>query len=1140
MKKVIRLTKQDIRNIVNESLTLLNENTGVTFNGEAYPEGGWAVIVVGGVASGKSTVEKNKLLINGKVINSDHWREMVADAINTETNGSNAVTHIKDTPQFSQIKDKLGDNVDLKNPSHVNLINTLATDKKGLNLTQKQKQGLLAGNAGKPSHKLPNLLFEIGGKYEERIPEIIDYLEKFKEPLTKTATRSRVARPATNIQLNAHPIYIFNLRFKDGRTEQIQFSNEDELFSKLKNRLPQNFSDDVIRKLMGNTNNIEKLNESVSDESNKGYKISIVWVLSNRQIAFASMLNRDRQVGPISFHKSHNFNTDEEVGVIPVINSVKDKIDEVWCILTSTFDINNGDRIDRRLTNNESKNSVIKLTRDENGNFILPESITFGDKNNPKKIDDIIGNPKKVRTYNGYKKEGAALAMPNQDTGKLSYEQYPTIKNANDWADTHNGQFIKNVDVFRNSNKNTKSRDHSTLFENRNLDSFKKILNECVRSVLKETVDEYGFSVIRYGNRGRGNTPKLYTVYDNSDENGNYYYDLMQISDPSERQKAFQAISNSEKLPREIQGITPQPNGIDLDTRTKIDRDSENKNPYITSKKNIYNDTLMFIKNNYNTIVKLLFPQKYGITDTSYTDTAGKIRSLLNNKKQTQEEYTEEETNSLIKNCNFCLTLITRTHNSLNRNKKESINYIELPTDKCTSDGVANDYLIIISGLLSGLFNPNNIDYYATPYSKTANFYKNRQQLLKSKRNVSYYKSVVPSTSVEVITLFPFKDFGGTELLKANALSANNSVINDIYANGDKNISRIPVQFMDKSKESFINMTVQHAWDVLNNSERFSPNYIICVPSTARFNEDYIAKLSSANPKSKSYEAFIIKDWLRYKIDKSTEDKIRNYLSYLDYRGDNRLNITTNNLMDIIKRGVANTALWMVSKVVDEFLFNKYPETNKYKSGFIRHYIQRLQNSDNTYKTLLNIGDYAEYPVPRNLFKHILENKNLENDIITTIKQEFDPYINNGMPLKVDINRVMYQDKPQQMTSLVSSGYTGASISGQLLRPLIADVYVVNEPQYELTVEGKQMIEQMQIAQNNITLNEKQRVELAHQKILIFDDDIDTGSSLKLTINALNRVMQEANITNTRLMCMTLFGKTKEGVAQQKKTKKQV
>ena len=1138
MKKIIRLNEQDISNIIDETISLMCENKGVTFNGEAYPNGGWAVIVVGGVASGKSTVENNKLLINGKIINSDHWREMVADAINTETNNPDkAVTHIKDTPQFAKVKDKLGDNVDLTNSNHVNVINALSTEKSGFNLTHKQKQSLLAANANKPSDRLPNLLFEIGGKYEERIPEIIQFLDKFKEPYNKKTLKPKKENNTT--QPNAKTKYVFNLRFSNGKVEQIPFSTEEELFNKLKEK---NYSDVVVNKLMNQKRNIEPLNESTANETSKGYKISVVWVLSNRQVAFASMLNRDRQVGPISFHKSHNFNTDEEVGVIPVINRVKDKIDEAWCILTSTFDLDNGNRIDRRLNNNESRNNVIKLDRDENGDFVLPDSITFGDSNNPKMIDDIIGNPRSVRTYNGSKKEGPAKAMPNQDDGELSYEQYPTAKNANDWADSHNGQFMKNVDVFRDTDKKNTPRDHSTLFESKTVklttNDLDKILTECVKNIF-ERVDEYGFSVVKYGNRGRGNSPKYYTVYDNSNENGNFLYDLTQISDPIKRKEIYQSIVNGEKLPREIPGIKPQPNGIDLDTRTTIDRDTESNNPYISSAGNKQNDVLMFIKNNYNIITMLLNPQKYGISNDLYSKTANNIRALLNNKQKTKQDYSEDEINNLITNTRSCLNQITSTFNSLHRNKKQQIGYVELIDSKCArkNDGILipTDYLIMVSGLLAGIFPPDNIDYYATKYSKTAGFYNNRQKLVKSKNNISYYKSVIPSTNVEVITLFPFKDFGGTELLKANALSTSNSVINDIYANGDKNVSRIPVQFMDNSRESFMNMSVQHAWEVLNKKERYTPNYIICVPSTARFNEEYIKRLSNANPKSKSFEAFVIKDWLSYKVDKATEDKIKNYLSFLDYRGADRFDNTVKNVTDMIKRGVSNTALYMVSKVLKEYLFDKYPETNEFRNAFVRYYIQKLQNIDTAYQSLLDIGEYKEYVIPKKKFQDIQNNRNLENMIINAIKTEFEPHIKNGIPFKIDISKIEYKDKPQQMTSLVRSGGTGGAISGQLLRPLIADVYVINEPQYELTVDGKKMIEEMQLLQNS--LNEKQSVELAHQKILIFDDDIDTGTSLKLTINALNRVLTEANINNTMLKCLTLFGKTSDSATKPDKVK---
>ena len=105
------------------------------------------------------------------------------------------------------------------------------------------------------------------------------------------------------------------------------------------------------------------------------------------------------------------------------------------------------------------------MKRDGDGNFVLPESINLGGTSDAKTVDDIIGDVKRIRTYNGGGGNGNAKAMPDQDQGQISYEQYPTMKNARDWADTHNGQYLKNVDIYKDDTNLDKVRDHLALFE---------------------------------------------------------------------------------------------------------------------------------------------------------------------------------------------------------------------------------------------------------------------------------------------------------------------------------------------------------------------------------------------------------------------------------------------------------------------------------------------------------------------------------------------------------------------------------------------------------------------------------------------------------------------------------------------------
>ncbi len=1250
MKRVINITESDIRTMIGKAINILNEGTVVTFNGEAYPPSGWAVIVVGGVSSGKSTIEKNKLLINGKIINSDHWREMVADVVNMEIdNPELAKTNITKTNTYKALKDKMPDKFDLTDFHHANKADLLATTKKGFNLLQKQKDGLLAANVGKPTSKLPNLLFEIGGELVERIPAILDYLDSFKDgpkavAVKKTKTLN-VPKPAEKKEVNKDkeindtPQNIFNLHLKSG-TEEIVFADTDDLRTKLKSRLP-NFSDEVIDKLINNKGNYKTLNESEEKiKEHKGYKVSIVWALSNRQVAFASMLNRDRQLGPVSFHTSHNGMLDETVGVMAVINSVKDRIDEAWCVITSTFHYDdNGTRIDRRL-NPDEKHNVYRMERDTDGNFVLPKSINISDHSDAKTIDDIIGDVKRIRTYNGT--NGNAKAMPDQDNGEISYEQYPTMKNARDWADTHGGQYLKNVAVYKDGQKPKQARDHSTLFEER----IHKSITNSLQRFTKEKLNEYGYVILK---RKKNTSPKPYfsAFIDKSNDNRNMLVDLTNLS--SQQANLFiNQYRQGVKLEDLVNtyGVKVSESGIDVDTRTRLSRyntlDKEFKNN-VSDKGTFRYSMWQFIKDNQHIINAILGkgdPTILKFKNKSVAAVVSRYRLFANNLAKTlkirQSNSIESLSNNdnrnmvrstLISNCKGCLgalktltkyngqlvlddndilktdyrvdpePIFTKGHyvklknktykefteDDPKQNEAEFNQY--LTTGKLLNNnpvtysnvGGATDYLIQISSLLCGLGSFDNIDYYSMADAKAASFYKNREEMFNNKESdLNYYKGNVPGTSTEVITLYAFNDFGGTEILKAGRMSMGSDKLKELYlgkqkgrnGTGEPTPDFIDVDFMDDSKKDFMQITLEHAKQVLTE-ENFMPDFLICVPSSRRFNEDFIASLSQSDYLNcKAYEAFVVKDWLSYKVDDSTRAEIEKQLEYMNYTvNKDKREGTVDTVMDKIRLGVANTALYEVSKIIDKYvvaeLQKKYPQMNFTKPirrVFIKclfdmlrknpskenmPYISMLQNvstekngvqvdifntETNSSKAILNQFDRTELDA-------------LIANALIAFKKRFSVYIKspsnpNAQPLKIQLKSINYQDTSQQMTSLIQSGAVSANsaLPGQKLRPLVANVYIINEPVYELTVGGRELINILKERQNAaMAMNEKyikqtaskqeRKVDIYQQRVLLFDDDIDTGSSLRLAINSFNSELKAAGVTNTVLKCLTVYGK---------------
>lgn len=645
--------------------------------------------------------------------------------------------------------------------------------------------------------------------------------------------------------------------------------------------------------------------------------------------------------------------------------------------------------------------------------------------------------------------------------------------------------------------------------------------------VLSEDLGEMGFGVIRYGNRGRGNTASYHTIWDRSDQNGNVTADLMKISDPVLRREVFDKLRKGEISMRDLSqyGIGINDNGIDLDTRTKINRGEKDR--YTTGTYNDRYNVLTFIKANYPTIQKLKRNNNFAFY----------LKQITNIMNMGYENIIMSKSN-LLPICNNCLKMVAKASGSevVEISEKRARNgkpeYRERPSD----------LLIKVAYLLTHDFGDKSIseingiiDYFTAEFSKNAEYSLNRQKLLNSNdTDLSYYKSVVPGTSTNVITLFPFKDFGGTELLKADRLSLYNDNMRGIYGAKDKGEKYVSSKFDERSREDFLTYSIKHAWDVLTY-EKFMPNFIICVPSTAPFNKDFINKLSGASPcGSKHYDVFVEKEWLDLKVDKQTEEKIKQYLGYLEYSGGTKYTSSVEGMMKLLRRGVANTLLHTISSVLNEKLFVKnHALSDSQRGQFVKYFIYKLSAERKVYDQLFQTGkkDFnMKVPV-----EHMLDEK-LEGIIMAALREKLERFINGNQPLRVEINEISYKPTGQQMTTLLPTGavHKGA-INGQLLRPLVADVYAVNRKEYELTVEGRTMINEMK---ENMASQQKEKVEMAHQSILIFDDDIDTGSSLKLTVDALNKVLREAKITNTYLECLTLFGKTGKNSVSTSKNKK--
>lgn len=467
-------------------------------------------------------------------------------------------------------------------------------------------------------------------------------------------------------------------------------------------------------------------------------------------------------------------------------------------------------------------------------------------------------------------------------------------------------------------------------------------------------------------------------------------------------------------------------------------------------------------------------------------------------------------------------------------------------------------------------------------YNELRKDYDNRQ--VKEKDRLNYYKLKLPGTNIDIISLFNFNNFAGTEVIKANRISMASDAMSKLYnkkkdgflsttfKGTENNRSPFDFEFNDEfrgsikdknhinygSAQHFIHDVMIHGVNVLN-AINYVPDFLICVPSSSSFNSKFIDKFSKQLGNCKSYDAFMIKNWLGYNISDEDIETIKSHISYLKYTaGEKAWEDTVTVMEHTIKRGIANSFLYLISEQMKKYLgINNY--TEKELNLILQFCFSQILEGHNGNK----LSQFLKGVSPnknsmRNNVKDILKNSKKDDELFlyiynklynksTTIQLSIEKIIKNSeinilqhlpdkqnksRPIYIDLNRIEYKDSEVQMTSLFWGGAmqknkdTQSKLSGKALRPLMVSVYLVNEQEYVLTKQGKELINELKMLDNK-QLNEVEKVEMANRKIMIFDDDMDTGASLKLCVNSLQKILKENNITNTSIKCLTMFNHIK-------------
>ena len=410
-----------------------------------------------------------------------------------------------------------------------------------------------------------------------------------------------------------------------------------------------------------------------------------------------------------------------------------------------------------------------------------------------------------------------------------------------------------------------------------------------------------------------------------------------------------------------------------------------------------------------------------------------------------------------------------------------------------------------------------------------------------TKDKVARYKTgTVPTTNVKYIALFAMSDFNFSDAIKNGNLRQNgntdailginkdertktNGVLNNIpltydgnktpdieqnfslkntnkyhykqqYNYNDENYTSVN-QFMDKS--------VMYASYALKE-ENFKPDYIIAAPSSSKFNIYYCNNLSK-----KIGVPFVIDFFQRNIInvkfdgDKDAQELLKQGFSQKDVLE------FESSVKNIAYTEIAHIISEPMKKFIQQYsqLFYNISSAPKSrtKASIVDVYecmmlysFQTIINSSN------NVDDLTTYLTQQFMLKkqklqRSYDSKHIHNEVIKRIKMKIGIKRFNNVLL--EIQRLIKQYE----TQIIESGYKlnfktkkfKITKFSQRLRPFLHDVYIVAD-QY--------------------TNNGKLLSKYKNANFLIFDEDINSGATLKLAIDALEDKL--ATSDSSKILCL--------------------
>lgn len=468
------------------------------------------------------------------------------------------------------------------------------------------------------------------------------------------------------------------------------------------------------------------------------------------------------------------------------------------------------------------------------------------------------------------------------------------------------------------------------------------------------------------------------------------------------------------------------------------------------------------------------------------------------------------------------------------------------------SDNVSKQTLAAVARWFTENRSDNYIKYAAkkaiTRIEKESNIYTqtiNRIKDSDDEKVTRYMTGTVPGTDVKFISLFSMTDFNFSDAIKHGTIRQNGNTddilgidpeerrtehrgtalsnINVTYDNGIKADIKRNFSIDDQSKDhdkiqyavsdnrytsinQFIDKSVQYASYVLNK-ENYHPDFIISPPSSSKFNEYYCTNLSKKlNVPYKS--DFFSRNLINVKFDKNRDvTEMRN-----DGFSENDIMQFEQQIKSLAYKEIAYVVSQPIRKFIDDNknLFSnislklhsreKTPLVDVFQSVMIYSYkiiVNHIQtSSDIISKQLLNNFRNKSIKIYDKKYDidHIIE------QVLSVIKFKI------GLKKFNNVLKETYNLVKKYSNQLSKNGYklrfdsrkTKLTSFKKQFRPYLHDVYI--------------------IADKYLNKDDNLTSQYKNAKFLIFDEDINSGATMKLCIDALQDKIPENKSKN--IMCL--------------------